>query len=130
MVFKDEKTELLITVNNNFEAEEIETYLHSFKIPVLKKYRDSGDYLKVYMGNTIYGIDIYVPSELFDKAREAIKVFNFPDVTSRIDDEMETLAKKRKRLQRIIAWIIVILFAPGVLWLVISLIIGIIGMML
>ena len=62
----------MVTVSNNIEAEMIEALLNSLKIPVLKKYREAGDYLKVYMGGTNFGVDLYVPSKLLENAKDCI----------------------------------------------------------
>ena len=66
--------EFLITVGSDIEAGIIEAKLESEDVPVLRKYKDAGGYLSIYMGASLYGIDLYVPSKLYEKALEIIKV--------------------------------------------------------
>jgi hypothetical protein len=72
----DEATEdeaaYLTSVSNKIEAEMLEALLNSNGIPVLKKSREAGGYLDIYMGATVYGVDLYVPSRLLERAREII----------------------------------------------------------
>jgi hypothetical protein len=63
----------LISTENSIEAEMIEGLLNADEIPVLKKYDDGGDYLKIYMGGVTSGVDLYVPSHLLDKAKEILE---------------------------------------------------------
>lgn len=56
---------------NDIEADVIQSILESEGIPSLKKYNEAGGYLKIYMGMTNFGIEIYVPEEMKEKA-EAI----------------------------------------------------------
>lgn len=63
----------LLSVGTNIEADMIESLLRANDIPVLRKYREAGGYLMVMMGGTVYGVDIYVPEDLLDKAREAVE---------------------------------------------------------
>lgn len=68
-----DKEALLITVNTGTEADLIESILNANNIPVLKKFKEAGAYLNLYMGMTSFGVDIYVPSKLFDEAKELIE---------------------------------------------------------
>jgi hypothetical protein len=63
----------LVTVKDNIEADIIKSLLDSYQIPVLEKYKEGGDYMHVFMGTTQLGIDIYVPSELLDKAKDILQ---------------------------------------------------------
>ncbi len=63
----------LTTVYNNIEADMLEALLNSYKIPVLRKYRDAGGYLKIYMGSVASAIDIFVPSKLYELAKDLIE---------------------------------------------------------
>ncbi len=62
----------LLSVSSSMEADMIESLLKANDIPVLKKYRESGGYMMIMMGSTIYGVDLYVPSDMLDKAREIV----------------------------------------------------------
>ncbi|HEX9061570.1 MAG TPA: DUF2007 domain-containing protein [Clostridia bacterium] len=65
--------EFLITAADEIQAAVLEARLNQYGIPVMKKYREAGSYLNVYMGNTVYGIDIYVPSDLLTEAERIIE---------------------------------------------------------
>lgn len=60
----------------NFSESEtyvIETLLKEEGIPVLKRRRGVGGYLKVSAGMSIFGVDIYVPSEELNRAKELLE---------------------------------------------------------
>ena len=67
--FMNDPPEFLITAVDVIDAELIESFLGTNNIPVLKKFRESGDYLTILMGNSNLGIDMFVPSKLFDEAK-------------------------------------------------------------
>ncbi len=63
----------LLTAADIMEANMIEALLKVNDIPVLKKYRGSGAYLKIIMGGTVYGVDLYVPKQLLGKASRVVE---------------------------------------------------------
>jgi hypothetical protein len=71
--YTDGEGAFLMTAVNSIEADLIEAILQTEGIPVLRKYKEAGDYMMVYMGRTIFGVDLYVPSPMLDKAREIIE---------------------------------------------------------
>ncbi len=79
----------LMTVVNNIEADLIEAILKNDDIPVLRKYREAGGYLTVFMGDTIYGIDLYVPDKLLDKANELIETSRSASSDEQFPDNVE-----------------------------------------
>ncbi|SET58650.1 Putative signal transducing protein [Natronincola peptidivorans] len=124
-------TEVLLTsVTDHIHADIIEAKLNDSGIPVLKKHREIGGYLNIYMGMTSLGIDIYVPSKLLEEAKEIISL----DVSEgevalltndKTSDDEEAIKKaekeyKKKRLMRV--WIILLFFMPGFIWLIYGLI--------
>jgi hypothetical protein len=62
----------LISVRDDMEAKIIEAKLNAYDVPILKKYKGLGSYLSVYMGSTVFGIDIYVPENLYEKSIDLI----------------------------------------------------------
>lgn len=123
----------LISVNDGVNADMLEALLNSKGIPVLKKFTGSGAFLKIFMGSTSQGVDFYVPSKLFSKAKEIIekerKVNDATNVEEAIEqseiDSSDGLLFEGKRYQRnriIGAWIILLLFIPGLLYIVMLLI--------
>jgi hypothetical protein len=67
---------LLLSNLNTIEAEIITAKLKSYGIPVLKKSKGSGEIMEIYTGVNLYGIDIYVPSDLIELAKELMKPEN------------------------------------------------------
>lgn len=67
-----DKEVFLANVSDEIQASIIISKLSLYDIPVLKKYKESGSFMAVYMGNTLFGIDLYVPSKLLSKAREVL----------------------------------------------------------
>lgn len=63
----------LISLMSNIEGDMIEALLKNNGIPVLKKYKEAGGYLKIYSGFAKFGVDIYVPSKLLEKAKDIIE---------------------------------------------------------
>lgn len=55
------------------EAGVIESFLRTYGIPVLKKYREAGGFLQVYMGMTSFGIDLYVPASCLEQAKKLVE---------------------------------------------------------
>lgn len=156
----------LLSAANSIEADMIEAILNANDIPVLRKYKESGGYLKIYMGDTIYGVDLYVPQPLLDKARDIIEVAReasqdedfaenaaidkipedpmnngtagedeIPEESKLekeskeekcdMSDNEELISQEEKvnRKRRLNSWIILLLFTPGILWVIIALIV-------
>lgn len=55
------------------EAVFIESLLRSYDIHTVRKYLEAGGYLEVYMGCNFFGVEIYVPSDKLEIAREVIQ---------------------------------------------------------
>ena len=67
---------LLLSNLNHIELEIIIAKLKSYGIPVLKKSKGTGEIMEIYTGANMYGTDIYVPSDMFDLAKELLKPEN------------------------------------------------------
>ncbi len=105
----------LLSVTDTLAAEIIESLLIANQIPVLKKFRQAGGYLSIYMGMAAFGVDVYVPSNRLAEAREIVENSRQVSVESdkQIYNEYQTYKEKRKSR----AWIIILFFLPGVFWL-------------
>ncbi len=113
--------EYLTTVSDEGEAGILESLLSSNDIPVLRKYREAGDYVKLYMGTSNFGIDIYVPNNLKMKAQEIIDAHFCIQNEDEDYDENFKLDDEEGRKRRTKAWIILLVFIiPGVIVLFIS----------
>lgn len=63
----------LCTAKDSFEADILESKLRSEGIPSLKKFKGAGNFLEIFMGsNSAYPIDLYVPEESLEDARNVI----------------------------------------------------------
>jgi len=71
-----EGMKLLITTSDNFEADIIESYLKPSGIPVIRRYRESGAYLTLLFGNSAFGVDLFVPEDRAEEARELLETAN------------------------------------------------------
>jgi len=119
----DDEAAYLTSVSNRIEAEMIEALLNSHGIPVLKKSREAGGYLDIYMGATIFGVDLYVPSKLLKKAKEII-ASNPENVEEDVQDYSEEedsseLDEKYDEKRRTNTWIL-LLFYIGLLWIIVT----------
>lgn len=118
-----DKEEFLVSVSNIIEANIIKSLLNSNNIPVLKKLRNADGYLDIYMGATNCGVDLFVPSKLLEEARNIILAnpeFEEENIEQSDDTEASNLEKKYKTKQRIRTWIILLIFVPGLLWILIG----------
>lgn len=119
----------LIEVGDNIHADMLEAKLNAGGIPVLKKYKETGGYLSIYMGITSYGVDLYVPTKLLEKAKEIISTEGEPEEdeeherSDAMEDtdlkDMEQVYQKKRQFR---AWIIILVFVPGLIWLIYALI--------
>lgn len=63
----------LCTTKDSMEADILESKLRSEGIPCLKKYRGASNFLEIAMGqNTAFPIDLYVPEETLEDAKNII----------------------------------------------------------
>lgn len=63
----------LTTVDNSMEADILESKLRGEGIPVIRKYRGSGNAMEIIMGSSLsYPIDLYVPSKTLEDAKNII----------------------------------------------------------
>jgi len=58
----------LTDVADEHEADLVESVLRTEAIPVMRKHREGGDYMAVYMGISKFGIDLLVPEGKLDAA--------------------------------------------------------------
>ncbi|NBG89643.1 putative signal transducing protein [Isachenkonia alkalipeptolytica] len=74
------KEVFLMTVGEDMKVEIIEAELKKAGIPLLKKHREGGDYLSIYMGRSMYGVDLYVSEESYGIAREILLDLGITDI--------------------------------------------------
>ena len=63
----------LCTAKDSFEADLLESKLRSEGIPSIKKFKGASNFLEIFMGsNSAFPIDIYVPEETLEDAKNII----------------------------------------------------------
>lgn len=72
---------LLLTVSEDVEANILESMLKASEIPVTKAYRSDGGFFSIVLGRSVLGVDIFVPEQMLDKAKEVL------DSAKEIEDE-------------------------------------------
>ena len=70
----DENTAFLMTADSAIIADMVGEMLNDNGIPSLRKYHGAGLHFKLVLGNTGFGINIYVPFKALKKAKELIAV--------------------------------------------------------
>lgn len=69
-----------VTAADTFEADLFEAKLASEGIPCVKKYQGASNFIEIAMGsNSAYPIDIYVPEDRLEEARELLKPVEISD---------------------------------------------------
>lgn len=66
----------LTSADTNINAELILGVLRNNNIPCYSKEPGSGGYMSIYMGYSIYGKDIYVHKDDYERAEELLKTFD------------------------------------------------------
>lgn len=80
----------LCTTKDSFEADILESKLRSEGIPSVKKFKGASNFLEIFMGsNTAFPIDIYVPEEALQDAKNIIVAV--PILSDEIPDEVVDL---------------------------------------
>lgn len=100
------------TVSNHIEAEMIMDILRQNGIPCYREYLEAGEYLRLYMGYSIYGENIFVDWDACDAASELLDDWDLiRTVESTPDEQYEPCGKPRffKR-PAVVAWTILIVF--------------------
>ena len=64
----------LTTANSTLQAGILESKLSAEGIPCLKRYEGASNFLEIYMGvSTVFPVEIYVPEDKLELAKEVIK---------------------------------------------------------
>jgi hypothetical protein len=79
-VYIDDEPAFLTSGSSTIECGTIEGCLKTACIPFLKKDRETGGYMTVYMGFSVFGSDYYVPSKLLSKAKATLDACFAPTV--------------------------------------------------
>lgn len=133
--FEPEDTPVfLVSSADGFEADILAAKLEAFGVPVMKRHKETGDYLKIYMGASPFGIDLYVPSQQLEKARDILE--NIPEVSEdgegeteeelqeELREEQEMGEALEKRKERSSFWLFLLIGVPALIYLLFRLFTG------
>jgi hypothetical protein len=114
MAEKNDVPAFLCSLEDGTEVDIVTSLLESHNIPVMKKRRAAGEYLKIYMGISFYEVDIYVPSKLLIVASEILSgepIIEEIEETDISDEECAGAAEKDIK-KYVAVWIIRVFQAP------------------
>jgi hypothetical protein len=83
----------LISITETVEIEMVQDLLASNDIPLMTLHRETGEYMLIYAGMSLFGADLYVPEEQYDKALELYEAY-FSGKADIDASELEKLAMK------------------------------------
>lgn len=117
-----ESTAFLMTAKDELQVNIVESLLKVYGIPLRRKYKGDDTFGKIFMGLTMNGIDLYVPNSSLEEAMDIIKnelpeeeITEYETETeAEIEKSEEELLQKYNKKRRIIAWIVLLFFAPGI----------------
>lgn len=93
----------LTTVKKSFDADLLESKLKSEGIPCLKKYVGASNAMEIIMGTNIgFSIDLYVPEEALEDAKNIIIAF---PLLSDESEELEAISEEELERQALAAGI-------------------------
>ncbi|MBC7087665.1 MAG: DUF2007 domain-containing protein [Tissierellales bacterium] len=74
------KLKLLIKTSDNTLISIIEALFRDNDIPYILKEKGSGGYLRIISGHSIYGTEVYVSEEDFNKATDLLDLISSEDI--------------------------------------------------
>ncbi len=98
---------ILTNVPNEHEANFIESVLIANNIPFFRQHTGAGSYLTIEMGMSNFGIDIFVPESLVEKAKELINMFDYKKIQETAGEVAREDQYTKRRKNRV--WFIVAL---------------------
>ncbi|GAA4654597.1 hypothetical protein GCM10023142_17350 [Anaerocolumna aminovalerica] len=105
----------LVSAVNNIDAELIINLLHNNNITCYKKSRGSGGYMNIYMGYSVYGEDIYVDKNDYEKAEQLLNEISEAQELIPEDRDNDNAPVPFFKNPRIIARILLITMLGGML---------------
>jgi hypothetical protein len=109
----------LIKVKNvadDFEARTVIDLLRKNSIPCIKREREAGEYLKISMGYSVFGADIYVDEKDYDAAVELINGIPSRDTAAKEDEDEPIRQTVRYKARKIFVSIWLILIILGIIF--------------
>lgn len=106
-----EESVYLVHANNEIEADIYESLLNSEGIRVVRKHREAGAYLSIYMGSSNFGVDLFVLKSQQSIAKEILESEPLAVETDKeLEEEWqkEKVRVKKKRRNLIIALLLLL----------------------
>lgn len=107
-----QKYEFLVNCNDQNESKVLISILESANIRTMTSYESSGAYLNIIHGYNFQGVNISVPVEDIELAKEILDEFKYD--TKSTDEELEEGAQvfeqKKKSMASLIVWLMVVPF--------------------
>lgn len=116
-----EEIALLMTANNDIQANIVESLLKVYGIPLSRKYKGNDTFGKIILGLTVNGIDLYVPKSALEEAMGIIENELPEEQENEFEEvlepevEIEELEEKYEDRRRFRAWIAILVLIPGIL---------------
>lgn len=82
----------LISITETFEINMLQELLASNDIQLMTLHRETGEYMMLYAGMSLFGADLYVPDEQYDEAMELYEAY-FSGNANFDDEELEKQAR-------------------------------------
>ncbi|MBU9736028.1 DUF2007 domain-containing protein [Diplocloster agilis] len=107
----------LLTVSNQVEAGMVEELLKNEQIACYRRDRELGSFLRVSMGYSVYGEDIFVSNDQLENAKEVLKD-SFLAAQDKQDEEdldgedsavMESYGRRRRLAARIVIIVLAVI---------------------
>lgn len=121
-VIGETKWSLLMNVLEEYELVNIMSILENHDIISMTQTKGSGEYVRIRMGSSYHGFNLFVPEDKLEYAREVITAFNVRGDEKSIDEEMERelenyQEKKNKKIKLLFAMLYGPLFISIILML-------------
>ena len=102
------ETVLLCSITDDVNADILVAALKEEDIQPLVIKRGAGGYLTILMGMNAFGVDIYVPTDVIERAQLIFGniMLSDSDPSDEIDEEFELEIKRATRNKRIKGWLI------------------------
>ncbi len=105
----------IYSAKNRVEADMLVQTLINQDIPAYRQGAAGGDYMDIYMGNSVYGENIYVDEKDKDAAMEIIQSIVSPAGQEESEDEDQP-TRRRSILVRVIAVVVIAAMVVLLIW--------------
>ncbi len=90
----------LINVLKDYELVNIQSILEANGIISMSQTKGSGEYIRIRMGLTYHGFNLFVPEDSLEEAREIINSFYESNNKESLYDDMELINHQNRRMKK------------------------------